>query len=67
MHQYQNTLAVTEAEPLLDYVLSWSEARKEANTERIDEVRDHVRHIIEKHGASEITTDSGLFVAYNGS
>jgi len=60
-------LAVTEVEPLLAYVLSSSEARKHVDAAKLSEVREYLRHLIDQQGVFEITTDSGLFVAYNGS
>jgi ubiquinone/menaquinone biosynthesis C-methylase UbiE len=66
LHRYENRLRVTDVEPLLEYVLSSSQARSEVDLNKIQGVRQIVRNRIKEHGSFEITTDSGMFVAVNG-
>jgi ubiquinone/menaquinone biosynthesis C-methylase UbiE len=66
LHRYENRLKVKDVEPLLEYVLSSSQARNEVDLNKIQSARQTVRNHIKEHGSFEITTDSGMFVAVNG-
>ena len=65
MYRYKNPLRVTEVEPLLGYVLSSSQARSEADPDRLQAAWQLVQKHIEERGSFDITTDSGMFVALN--
>ena len=67
LYRYENRLKVTDVEPLLEYVLSSSQARSEVDPEQLQVVRNTVHKQIEEYGSFDITTDSGMFVARNGS
>jgi len=60
--RYEDALEVTEAAPLVDYVLSgWA---RQILEKRLDQFRQFVTGEIEsRHGVFHITKDSGLFVA----
>ena len=60
---YHSHLAVTEVEPLLNYILSSSEAREHISDERRQNVADHVRQIIAEKEYFHISKDSGIFIA----
>ncbi len=63
--QYEDSLAVTEAEPILDYLLSSSFAlNNRPSPETITQVRQKVAQQIAQHGAFHITKDTGLFMAW---
>jgi ubiquinone/menaquinone biosynthesis C-methylase UbiE len=63
-HDYDNHLAVTEVEPLIDYALSYGEAREQITPAQIAALRQHVAETIARAGYFRITTASGLFVAH---
>ena len=63
LHPYHSHLAVTEVEPLLNYILSSSEARERISDERRQEVAGYVRQIIAEKGHFHISKESGIFVA----
>ncbi len=60
---YHSHLAVTDAPPLIDYILSSSEARQALTAERRQEVTDHVSQIIAEKGHFYISKDTGIFIA----
>jgi len=60
---YHSHLAVTEVEPLLNYILSSSEARQHISDERRQQVAGHVQQIIAEKGYFHISKESGIFVA----
>jgi ubiquinone/menaquinone biosynthesis C-methylase UbiE len=66
LYRYENRLIVTEVEPLLEYVLSSSQARSEVDLEQLQAARETAQRRIEEHGSFDIMTDSGMFVAQNG-
>jgi ubiquinone/menaquinone biosynthesis C-methylase UbiE len=63
LRPYRSHLAVTEVEPLINYILSSSEARKHITPERRQRVADHIQQIITTKGHFHITKESGIFVA----
>lgn len=67
LYCYVNPLKVTDVEPLLEYVLSSSQARNEVDPDQLQMARQSVQKRIEEHGSFDITTDSGMFIAQNGS
>ena len=63
-YDFKGALEVTEAEPLVAYVLSMRAAAGLATPERVQRLRDIVRERIERDGVFHITAESGLFVAH---
>jgi ubiquinone/menaquinone biosynthesis C-methylase UbiE len=63
LRPYHSHLAVTEVEPLINYILSSSEAREHITPERRQHIADHVRQVIAEKGHFHITKESGIFVA----
>jgi ubiquinone/menaquinone biosynthesis C-methylase UbiE len=67
VHRYEDSLLVTEAGPLLAYVLSSiGNAESLLVGERLEELTDMVEEKLARHGAMHITKESGLFVARRG-
>lgn len=64
MDRYDDALVVTEAAPLVAYVLSSRMASGLTAEARANLMR-HVERDIARHGAIRITKDSGLFEAWN--
>ena len=60
---YHSHLAVAEVEPLINYILSSSEARARVTAERRQQVAAHVGQIIAEKGHFHISKDTGIFVA----
>ena len=64
MRHYNDSLEVTEVDPLINYMLSSSEVQAFVTDDLIDLLRQHVRSVIINKGALHITKDSGLFIAH---
>ncbi len=65
LYRYEDALMVTDAAPLLAYVLSSiGDAESVLVGERLDELTAFVEEKLARHGAIHITKDSGLFVAH---
>lgn len=54
---------VTEAEPLVDYVLSFGNVKEVVKGQRRKEFEDYIRDILKNKGKIDITKDSGIFIA----
>ncbi len=63
LYRYENRLCVTDTEPIIDYLLSSSEARREVVPHRLKHTVISIQHKIDDYGCFEIKTDSGLFAA----
>ena len=63
VHQGHGKLNITETEAVVQYVLSFNEAKREIVGERIDELRRRVANEIGATGGFVVQTHSGLFVA----
>jgi ubiquinone/menaquinone biosynthesis C-methylase UbiE len=70
LHRYRSSLRVTEAEPLLAFILSATAAAEfrerpdEATVRRLEDFKAHLRERIAAEGAVHITQASGLFEAH---
>lgn len=60
--RYYDELVVTEAEPLVNYILSFTRVKKAINDE-IDDFKEYVTDIMENEGKIKIKKESGIFVA----
>ena len=65
LHPYHSHLAVTEVEPLINYILSSSEARQRVTDQRRQQVAAHIHQIIATQGHFHISKDTGIFIAHN--
>lgn len=63
LRHYPSHLAVTEVEPLLDYILSSRESRQNMTVRRRQQISEHVRQIIADNGHFHISKDTGIFIA----
>jgi SAM-dependent methyltransferase len=61
MRHYKNELRVTEAEPLVEYILSTRVA--ELLTGKRTQLTDLIQHELAAHGAITLTADTGMFQA----
>jgi ubiquinone/menaquinone biosynthesis C-methylase UbiE len=65
LHRYDNTLVVTEAEPLIAYMVSMTPQAAIELQERIyRDVAPLVLRYLEEHGVARLTANSGLFEAW---
>jgi len=62
LERYPDSLAITEAAPLMDYICSMR-VRSRITDEQIAALRQHVENEIAAHGEIRMTKDSGLFIA----
>ena len=61
VRRYADALIVTEAQPLVDYILSMTTV--DAATGRHAALTAFIEHELQSHGAIHITKDSGVFIA----
>ena len=61
--EYPDYLNVTEAEPLLDYILSCHGNQRERLVQRYESFRQFLQKTLEREGAIRITKQAGLFIA----
>ncbi|HEU4784159.1 MAG TPA: class I SAM-dependent methyltransferase, partial [Ktedonobacterales bacterium] len=65
LHRYDNTLVVTDAEPLIAYMVSMTPQSAVDLQERIyRDVEPLVQRYLEEHGEVRLTASSGLFEAW---
>jgi ubiquinone/menaquinone biosynthesis C-methylase UbiE len=62
LERYPDSLVITEAAPLMDYICSMR-VRCRIIDEQIAALRQHVENEIATHGEIRMTKDSGLFIA----
>ena len=63
LHRYEDDLGITEAEPLIAYVMSMVEAKSVFTDDKLAQLIAYVEQEIAAHGAIHITKDSGVFEA----
>jgi len=63
LHRYEDDLEITEAEPLIIYVMSMVEAKSVFADDKLAQLVAYVKEQIAAHGAIHITKDSGMFEA----
>ncbi len=61
--KYSDSLAVTEAEPLVNYVLSFTNVKEDIQGNIIKGFKEYIENILETQGTIKITKESGMFVA----
>jgi ubiquinone/menaquinone biosynthesis C-methylase UbiE len=62
LERYADSLAITEAAPLMDYICSMR-VRTRITDAQIAALRAHVENEIAAHGAIRMTKDAGMFIA----
>jgi ubiquinone/menaquinone biosynthesis C-methylase UbiE len=61
LHRYEDDLEITEAEPLIAYIMSMVEAKLVFTDDKLCQLIAYVKEQIATHGAIHITKDSGMF------
>ena len=62
LERYPDSLVVTEAAPLMDYICSMR-VRSRISDEQVAALRQHLENEIAELGEIRITKDTGLFIA----
>ena len=62
--KYEDYLYITEASPLIDYIMSCHGNQKEYLSPRLKEFRRYIEEIIEKNHGIKIDKDCGLFTCH---
>jgi 2-polyprenyl-3-methyl-5-hydroxy-6-metoxy-1,4-benzoquinol methylase len=62
LERYPDSLAITEADPLIEYICSMR-VRSRITDDQIAALRTHVENEIATHGEIRMTKDSGMFIA----
>ncbi len=63
LKKYKDGLEVTEAKPLVNYVLSFTRVKDAINGDKIKDFEEYITNILEKEGKIKIEKQSGLFIA----
>lgn len=61
LRRYQDELVVTQAQPMIDYILSCHGNQREYIQGRYDEFKEYIQKKLEKNHAFRITKDAGAF------
>ncbi len=61
--KYSDGLEVTEAKPLVNYVLSFNRVKNVINGDKIIDFEDYITNILNENGKIQIEKKSGLFIA----
>ena len=61
--KYKDGLEVTEAEPLVNYALSFTRVNEIIKEDRLKDFSEYIANILEKEGKIKIEKESGMFLA----
>ena len=59
---YQDSLAITESKPLIDYIMSCHGNQNEILGPKLNEFKEYVEELLENNGKIVVTKEAGLFV-----
>lgn len=62
LRKYKDSLLITDAQPLIDYILSCHGNQNEYLTNRLKEFRIYIEKLINESNGIKVTKDSGLFI-----
>lgn len=60
---YIDSLEVTEAEPIVDYVLSFGGIRENLSNENLKDFKEYLNNILDKNGVIKVSKNTGIFIA----
>ena len=63
MIKYINNLEVTEAEPIIDYVLSFGGLKENLDDEYLKDFKKYLEDILDKEEKIRISKDTGIFIS----
>lgn len=61
--RHEDSLVITEGEPLINYILSGSKARNALTPDKLDNLNSRVQQQIAKAGKIVVTKDAGIFIS----
>ena len=61
--KYRDGLEVTEAEPLVNYVLSFTRVKEAIKNDKIKDFEEYITNILKHEGKIKIEKESGMFIA----
>lgn len=59
---YEDSLEITEVQPLFDYIMSCHGNQREILSHRLDAFKEYLQELLQKQGAIHVTKDAGLFI-----
>jgi ubiquinone/menaquinone biosynthesis C-methylase UbiE len=62
---YIDSLEVTEAEPIVDYMLSFGSVKENINGDNLKGFKDYLDDVLDREGVIKISKESGIFIAKN--
>jgi len=65
MIRYEDSLEVTEAKPLVNYVLSFGRTNESLKGQKREDFKIYIDDILKKEGKIKITKNTGIFIAKN--
>ena len=65
MINYIDSLEVTEAEPIVDYMLSFGSVKENINEDNLKGFKDYLDDVLDREGVIKISKESGIFIAKN--
>jgi len=63
MINYIDSLEVTEAEPIVDYVLSFGGIKENLKADHLKDFKEYIKDILDKEGKIQISKNTGIFIA----
>lgn len=63
MEKYPDHLEITDAQPVIDYFISFTGNRSVLSQDKIERLKSHINEIIEDKGSMRVTKETGLFIA----
>ncbi|UTB31884.1 MAG: class I SAM-dependent methyltransferase [Methanobacterium sp. ERen5] len=63
MTEYPDHLEITDAQPVIEYFLSFAGTKSVLNPDKLDEMKTYINDIIEDKGFMKVTKETGLFRA----
>lgn len=61
--EYSDHLEITDAQPVIDYFISFAGNKSDLNHDKIESMRSYINGIIEDEGSMKVTKEIGLFTA----
>ncbi|MTK64741.1 MAG: class I SAM-dependent methyltransferase [Methanobacterium sp.] len=63
MDKYPDHLEITDAQPVIEYFLSFAGNKSVLNPDKVDAMKNRINEIIESEGCMTVTKETGLFTA----
>jgi len=63
MKRYHDSLIITEADPIVEYVLSFGKNKEILVNENLRSFKEYINEILDNNGKIMVTKDTGIFIA----